>query len=277
MPSTYAHYKFGQQVYEALPASIKKYVDISPQLYNIGQHGPDILFYYNAIIPNRINRIGYGMHHLPADEFFRSALNVLENAEEDRGERAYIYGFVCHYILDSVCHWYVDEAMVETGAFHTEVEGEFDRMLMVKDLHNPITYPITQHIIPSEENARVIGEFFPEITASQANVALKDFLSYNRLFLCPHKLKRGLLRGVFAVTGLRKPLGGMIIRLKPDTRCKKSIKNLEKLFNVAQTEALKYLVEFEAAIDMGRPLSDRFSRTFGPDKESKEEYEAYIT
>ena len=46
MPSTYAHYLFGQEVYRELPAQLQTIIDHHRSLYHIGLHGPDIFFYY---------------------------------------------------------------------------------------------------------------------------------------------------------------------------------------------------------------------------------------
>ena len=61
MPSTYAHYKFGKTVLEQYPAPLAKIVREHRQLYNIGLHGPDILFYYRALTNNPVNAVGFGM------------------------------------------------------------------------------------------------------------------------------------------------------------------------------------------------------------------------
>ena len=45
MPSTYAHYIFGQQIRGRLSGYERKVIDKYPELFNIGLHGPDILFY----------------------------------------------------------------------------------------------------------------------------------------------------------------------------------------------------------------------------------------
>ena len=53
MPTTYAHYRFGKEVTEALPRGLQNTIEYHRDLYDIGLHGPDILFYYNM----RISRI----------------------------------------------------------------------------------------------------------------------------------------------------------------------------------------------------------------------------
>ena len=70
MPSTYAHYRMGQQVRTMLDGNEKKIVEKYPQLYLIGLHGPDILFYYKPLKSNAINSIGYELHRHSGKEFF---------------------------------------------------------------------------------------------------------------------------------------------------------------------------------------------------------------
>lgn len=77
MPSTYAHYLFGQEVYRELPAQLQTIIDHHRSLYHIGLHGPDILFYYHPMIPLPANRLGYRIHHKSGSRFFRHGLSVL--------------------------------------------------------------------------------------------------------------------------------------------------------------------------------------------------------
>ena len=48
MPSTYAHRRFGADVLERLPAELQEKIAPYRELYDIGLHGPDLLFYYHA-------------------------------------------------------------------------------------------------------------------------------------------------------------------------------------------------------------------------------------
>ena len=70
MPSTYAHYRFGQEVLKELPNDIKKIIIENKELYDIGLHGPDLLFYYLPLKTNEINSIGYNMHEKTGKEVF---------------------------------------------------------------------------------------------------------------------------------------------------------------------------------------------------------------
>ena len=53
MPTTYAHDRFGREVYEQLPANLKKIIRENKKLYLIGLHGPDIFFYYHPFIAEK--------------------------------------------------------------------------------------------------------------------------------------------------------------------------------------------------------------------------------
>ena len=82
MPTTYTHDKFGKDVYKKLPEHIKAVIRKGKGVYRIGQHGPDIFFYYKPIcLPqSRINKIGPQMHKEPAFGSFRRGYGNLKSA-----------------------------------------------------------------------------------------------------------------------------------------------------------------------------------------------------
>lgn len=61
MPTTYAHDLFGKRVYRKLSAKLQHLIRSNGNLYRIGQHGPDILFYY-FISKNPVTQYGVQMH-----------------------------------------------------------------------------------------------------------------------------------------------------------------------------------------------------------------------
>ena len=50
MPSNFAHYLFGQQLIPRLPDYLQNVICPNLQLYQIGQHGPDIIFYHRPFL-----------------------------------------------------------------------------------------------------------------------------------------------------------------------------------------------------------------------------------
>lgn len=59
MPSTYAHYRMGQEVKEKLRGEERRIIAAHSELYLIGLHGPDIFFYYKPLRIHPVNQIGY--------------------------------------------------------------------------------------------------------------------------------------------------------------------------------------------------------------------------
>ena len=46
MPTTYAHYRLGEEVRRQLPEELQKRIRQNLELFHIGVHGPDHMFYY---------------------------------------------------------------------------------------------------------------------------------------------------------------------------------------------------------------------------------------
>ena len=146
MPSTYAHYRFGQEVLKELPNDIKKIIIENKELYDIGLHGPDLLFYYLPLKTNEINSIGYNMHEKTGKEVFDTFRKMMTSKKQINHYLAYYYGFICHFALDATCHGYIEKRIHESGVSHGEIEVEFDRFLMIEDGLDLIRHKLTNHI-----------------------------------------------------------------------------------------------------------------------------------
>ena len=130
MPSTYAHRVFGERVLHRCPQSLASAIREHRQLYDIGLHGPDVLFYYHVLKNCAVNAKGYAMHARPAKEFFETAKAAYAAAADKGAALAYLLGFVCHFALDSACHGYIENKIAVSHVTHTEIESEFDRSLL---------------------------------------------------------------------------------------------------------------------------------------------------
>lgn len=69
MPSTYAHRRFGANVLDHLPAPLREKLEAHRELYDIGLHGPDLLFYYHAEKSTPVAALGNAMHDEPGRTF----------------------------------------------------------------------------------------------------------------------------------------------------------------------------------------------------------------
>lgn len=171
MPTTYTHYAYGQDVFYNLPPKIQKEIRPYMDYYNIGVHGPDILFYYHCFHKNKINQYGVEIHNRPAEVFFRHAFRVFGRHRGRKAEAAYLAGFMTHFILDSDCHPYIRKRMEETGISHEEIEADWDSQMLRRDHKNPVRYKRARHIRTDLIAARVIAPYYHK-TPRQIQVSL---------------------------------------------------------------------------------------------------------
>lgn len=73
MPSTYAHYVLGRDPLRQYSDDLKDVLRNNLKIYQIGLHGPDILFYYKPLAKNPIRQLGGAIHDRPGAEFFGNA------------------------------------------------------------------------------------------------------------------------------------------------------------------------------------------------------------
>ena len=276
MPATYAHYRFGQEVRKDLPEKEKKIVEEFPELFMIGLHGPDIFFYYKPFSKNRVRQIGHEMHKRAGEAFFAPAAEVVREHGGNHAYLSYLYGFICHFALDVACHGYVDEKIAKSGISHTEIEAEFDRMLMVKDGHDPIRYKPTGHIVPSLENAEIIQAFFEDADSTQVLGTLKGMVTYLNLLVAPSKGKRFLINTILKLTGNYKELHGLMINYLANPDCADSTKELFKRYGEAKDMALLLIHEYGGFLEGKEELNPIYNYTFGSKPtEEKENRDAF--
>lgn len=276
MPATYAHYRFEQEVRKDLPEKEKKIVEEFPELFMIGLHGPDIFFYYKPFSKNRVRQIGHEMHKRAGEAFFAPAAEVVREHGGNHAYLSYLYGFICHFSLDVACHGYIDEKIAKSGISHTEIEAEFDRMLMVKDGHDPIRYKPTGHIVPSLENAEIIQAFFEDADSTQVLGTLKGMVTYLNLLVAPSKGKRFLINTILKLTGNYKELHGLMINYLANPDCADSTKELFKRYGEAKDMALLLIHEYGGFLEGKEELNPIYNYTFGSKPtEEKENRDAF--
>lgn len=263
MPTTYTHYKFGKDVLDILPASKQKIISANRKLYDIGLHGPDILFYYKALSSNPVSAQGYAMHDRCGGDFFERARAVMAGMKEKEQALAYLYGFICHFTLDSQCHNYIEKMIQVSKISHSKIEMELDRLLLVEDGVDPVHHLSIGHIVPSQENAAVIGPFFQELDRDTIQKALGSMITCHKLLHAPHLWKRMLLAGVLKAAGKYDSIYGMVMSRKPDPQCAQYCLFLEKLYREAVPLAGELIEGYQKFLEEGAPLPKRFERTFG--------------
>lgn len=259
MASNYTHYRFAHTVLEKLPDSIKNEIKKGIQLYDIGLHGPDIFFYYRPFIKNKITLFGHGMHKQNALSFFKSCRKTLSKQPDDYNLKAYIAGFITHFMLDSSVHGYIENEIKKGKVAHVEMEVEFDRNLMIEDGFNPVTKDLTSHINDSLCNARTISKVIRIFSPDEIRKALSSMKFYNKVLIAKTHFKRFLINSTFKLTGHYKELKGLMIGLKPNPLCVDTNKELRRRYEDAVAPTIKIITDYFLS---NKSLSDRFNRTF---------------
>lgn len=261
MPSIYAHNKFGKKVLSRLDDSCKEAVKKYPNQFRIGLQGPDYLFFYLPYISNPANKLGHSMHDRPALEFFESAVNTIRKNKSDLGLLSYIFGFICHFALDSECHPYIEQAIRESGVGHIEIESEYDRHLMEKDGVNPLKYPVWKLVPTDTETVGDVAEFYDGVSAKNIKSALVQMKLTKRV-LMPGAAKEKISGMLFRMTTHYVDLQGHIIKQKVNKKCEISNQRLDELFYGAVDVAVALIENLITHIDGKGELSARFNRNF---------------
>ncbi len=145
MPGFTTHYVLGMKAYNDMPQNNLKFIIAKYRwLYQLGLQGPDMFFYNLPILRHRDHRnVGSYMHEHHVNYFFRCCFMQLSRigSRQQREEGlAYMCGFICHYIGDSICHPYVygriEYDVNHPGSYyhglHAKLENDIDALLLQK-------------------------------------------------------------------------------------------------------------------------------------------------
>lgn len=266
MPSAYAHYRFGDQMLNRLPEPMKSRIDPHRALYDIGVHGPDILFYFHPLKKTAIRKSGSEMHDRPGREFFRKAAAIirpLRGVERARA-LAYVYGFITHFSLDSVCHTYVEQRVRATNVTHTEIEVEFDRRLLMLD-GCPERCPV-EHIVANDVCAETIWPFYEGVEKQHILHSLKSMRIYGRLLDTRWKPMQWVIRKATTAIDKSGELPGWLAT-GCNPACDETCESLLARWDTAVERAMTLMMEFEDVLTNNAPLNEVYEATFGAEED----------
>lgn len=166
MPACLTHYLFARNVLQDI--SEKESMDLCSFYW--GAQGPDFLFchrYFPWMKGRSLKHYGNDLHSSarPSETF--SAMRRFLEHHNDPVYRSYVYGFLCHYALDSTSHPYInalasalrEERPYETQTtMHGEVEAALDAIVLRHETGK----------LPSEVS---LGKMFPKNEPVQRRIA----------------------------------------------------------------------------------------------------------
>ena len=218
MPSTYAHYRFGQDVLRALPEKYRTTLLQEEDLFNIGLHGPDLLFYYKPF-----------SHH------------------------AYLCGFLCHFALDCACHGYINDLAARGEVSHEEIESEFDRILLEEDGLDPIRLNLAAHIHASRRSASVIAPYFPGAVKKEIYKGIRSLRGFNFLLTLPGRISYRHVDRLLQRLPSYDFIHSHMINLDPNPLCEQSNRDLRRMYESAISDAVLLIRRFLPAVHGKKP------------------------
>lgn len=140
MPGFTTHYLFGVNTYKKInDTTLQKTIFENHAAYSLGLQGPDIFFYYLPYYLSPRHNIGSISHAEDTRNFLRHLINspsLFQNQKETSIAKAYILGFIGHYILDCACHPYIYYRTHYNGKTkdyygrHMNLETDIDTVLL---------------------------------------------------------------------------------------------------------------------------------------------------
>lgn len=260
MPTTYAHYLFGENVYQRLSPELQALIHKHRKLYDFGVHGPDILFYHNPL-KDKLYEYGNDLHEYSGKDFFTRQKDYWQHCSDPEALLAYLLGFACHFLLDSACHSYIEKKDRNSSASHARIEAEFDRYLLEKEGRIPAyQQDVTTHLFPSQAIATLIAPCFP-FSEKEICQTLKRMKKLLTLLQCPHDTKRQLFMKLSDWFHLSS-FTDLILLQEEDPVCRDSNLRLEKLYNRALAQAPSSLEALVAYYQEGQALPKEYEDNF---------------
>lgn len=255
MPANYAHHRFGKQILQEMPAEVKRSVQRFRRMFDMGLHGPDIFFYYNPLMKTAVGELGNRFHCETGRAFFGRACAV---AKTEPG-KAYLYGLLAHYCLDSVCHPYVQKIVDIGEAGHVAFESEFERFLLELDGEpSPHTYDMSKRFRLTRGECVTVAEFYPPATGGNVSRSIR-FMAFAARFLASPKRERN-------EKWLKRIKPGICDHLVPREEVEELRLYVDELYGYYNRALEKYpdmLARLMEHMQTGAALGADFERDFG--------------
>ena len=261
MPAFYAHYSFGQKVEALLPDDLMSLVEKNRNLYEIGLHGPDILFFYHPLRRHSVGKQGVAIHHEKGSVFFEKAAKTIHEAGDREEMMAYAVGAVCHLALDAACHPFIERYVKQSGISHHEIEKELEKYLMYRDGLDPFHFRFEKYAATEMTCAKAIAPFY-DLTPVQIKQCLESFVWYSRQFFTSDRLKRAVYFAGMRIVGCYGEVRGFFANKRDNELCAISSRYLEQQLEENVPVAVSMIEDFDRFCQTGSPLSAWFDRSF---------------
>ena len=252
MPASYAHYRFGKLLLPTLPADIRQTIQRFRRMYDMGLQGPDFFFYCNIFVKTSTGQLGSTFHRQTGQEFFQVACR----AATSDAARAYLYGLLAHYCLDSICHPFVNQLDAIGEAKHVPLESEFERFLLVLDKErSPSTFDMRKYIRLTRGECMTVSGFYPGSTGGKVFLSVRAMSFF--IGILAHPKSKPILKKI--IPGLLEHS----IPAEENPRLAAYIPQLHDLYGQALERYPELLSQLTAHLQTGASLGEVFTPEFG--------------
>ncbi len=148
MPSLYTHYLFGQKILKKINSSLKEDITGKIKYYNMYNQGFDNLYYYHKNW-SYYKKLGIQAHKNNIANFFTNMINLIkENNIKDNEIRNMLYGFINHYVIDTITHPFINYQAKKYNIPHTKIEYIIDNYLYNENNKEKWHKEIYRELIP---------------------------------------------------------------------------------------------------------------------------------
>ena len=149
MPSSMTHGYFCEDVYEKVNNNVKIKLKNCINYFKVFGQGPDPYFFYDFHLSRRskkVYEINRAMQHSNVNKHFVKLINYINEKNYYSNEQvmAYLYGQICHFVLDSTAHPYI---IYSTGMYNEKDSDTYK----YNGLHEKMEYYIDNYLIFKRE------------------------------------------------------------------------------------------------------------------------------
>lgn len=245
MPSSVTHSYFVNDIYEKL--DFKERLNLN--YFKIFGQGPDPFSFYNLHLGSkskRISEIGKAMQHTKVNKHFISLINYInkKNYYDNPLVISYLYGQICHFVLDSTAHPYIiyyagrydenDKKKYKYNGKHEEMEYYID-IYFIQERENiaPKKYKVYKEIFKFDK--------FNDELSDTIDYVIKDVYGFynvsNIYYKCLRNMKKFYHIFNYDRFGIKKAIYSLMDMVCPESMVKKK----ELSFHVAPNSHIEYL------------------------------------
>jgi hypothetical protein len=259
MPSIYAHYRFGAQLIATMTPQMQRTVGRFRQLYDLGLHGPDIFRYAGLTAPGAA-KLGKKLHNQTGKVFFEHMCRNLRLSPSE-GARAYLYGVLAHYALDSLSHPFINRMAPQRSASHMAIETEFDRYLLERDGKKPPhMQDLSGHIRLTPGECRTVAQMYSNVRVGTVSSCVQNMAALTRSRVMQQSGRRQVIeKAVRVLAPDRMP---RLMTVHPDRTCSELDPSLLRLYELAADRYPVLVEQIRAHLRHNEPLGTDFSVPF---------------